>query len=270
MITHRSTTTARTPSRLPTPPPLALDLTHAGRPVGWVHGDSIGFGGFASNVEAAHAAWVAYRALARRLAKTGGHRPIPVDTEHLTLTRRGDVDLVMASGRPIARVLLPGPTSRSGADSFGFEIHVPAPRYEARMRGMAYLVYRTLRKSGVRWALWTRDRPAPERPAPERRDDTIPAARTTPALRWATVATVVTTASVVGLMLALAVPERIALPLGALGLMGLLGSRLFVSLMGWPVTRAIRSGFARREPRTTRGRPMHSLVASGAAAEPSR
>jgi len=136
-----------------------LDLSHAGRSVGWVRGDRIGFHGFASTVEAAHAAWVAYRALAQRIARTDGRRPMPVDTERLTLTRRGDVDVVTASGRPIATVLPHGSAGRDGADAFGLEIRVPPPRYEARMRGMAYLAYRTLRKSGVRWALWTRDRP---------------------------------------------------------------------------------------------------------------
>jgi len=159
MHEHHGTTIARTPSRLPTPPPLALDLSHAGRPVGWVRGDTIGFRGFASNVEAAHAAWVAYRAVAQRLAKTDGRRPIPVDIGRLTLSASDDGDngaVVMASGRPIATLLPPGPGSRSG-DSFGFELRVPAPTYETRMRAMAYLAYRTLRKSGARWALWARD-----------------------------------------------------------------------------------------------------------------
>jgi len=145
MPTHHRTTTARTPSRLPTPPPLALDLSHAGRSVGWVRDDAIGFRGFASNVEAAHAAWVAHRAIAQRLAKAGGRRPIPVDGERLTLIGRDDVELVVAGGRPIATLVRPGPDSRSG-DSFGFEIRVPAPTYETRMRAMAYLAHRALRK----------------------------------------------------------------------------------------------------------------------------
>ncbi|AHG92813.1 hypothetical protein J421_5278 (plasmid) [Gemmatirosa kalamazoonensis] len=175
MHEHHGTTIARTPSRLPTPPPLALDLSHAGRPVGWVRGDTIGFRGFASNVEAAHAAWVAYRAVALRLAKTDGRRPIPVDIGRLTLSAGDDGDdgddrtVVMASGQPIATLLPPDPGSRSG-DSFGFELRVPAPTYETRMRAMAYLAHRALRKSGVRWALWARD----GQPR-ERRGDAVPA-----------------------------------------------------------------------------------------------
>jgi hypothetical protein len=325
MHEHRTTTIARTPSHLPTPPPLALDLRHAGRPVGWVRGDTIGFRGFASNAEALHAAWVAYRALAQRLAKAGERRPIPVDTERLTLSRSGDVDLVVASGRPIATIVRPGPTSLSG-DSFGFELRVPAPTYESRMRGMAYLVYRTLRKSGVRWALWARDREKRER-----RGDATPAANTTSpraprpdsrgarqgmdwgfalfcvfllvalalvvphtaviplgvvvlgalalvgalelprrwwarraraaeamkrgdARRWPTVVTITATASVVGLLLAFVVPEHLAGPLGVLGLIGLLASRLLLPRAGRSVTREILP------PRTDRETPTERAV----------
>jgi len=268
MLTHPNPTATRTPSCLATPPPVALDLSHAGhagRPVGWVRGAAIGFLGFASNVEAAHAAWVAYRALAQRLAKAGGRRPIPVDIGRLTLSRSGDVDLVMASGDPIATLLRPGPGSRSG-DSFGFEIRVPAPTYETRMRGMAYLAYRTMRKSGVRWALWGRDR-WPR----ERRADAIPAERSTPpraprpASRWAAAVTVIVTASVAGLLLALAVPERLAAPLTVLALAGLLASRLLVPQTEWSVTRRIRLAPPDRETRTERDRPPPPAVASEAA-----
>jgi hypothetical protein len=313
MLTHRSTTTDRTPSRLPTPPPLALDLGHAGRSVGWVRDDTIGFRGFASNVEAAHAAWVAYRAIAQRLAKAGGRRPIPVDTERLTLSRRGDVELVAAGGRPIATLLRPGPASRSG-DSFGFEVHVPAPTYETRMRAMAYLAFRAMRKSGVRWALWARDAQPTQRPAdatpaiPADRPTSPRAPRTdsrgaTQGLGWgfalvcllllvalalviprvavlplgatvlgalalvgalelprrwwvrrtraaaptkrgsagrrATVVTITATASVAGLLLAFVVPDHLAGPLGVLGLIGLLASRLLDPRTAWPATRPL-------------------------------
>jgi len=263
MLEHHSTSTARTPSRLPTPPPLALDLRHAGRPVGWVRGDAIGFRGFGSNGEATHAAWVAYRALAQRLAKAGGRRPIPVDVERLTLSRRGDGDVVMASGQPIATLLRPGPTSRSG-DSFGFEIRIPAPTYESRMRAMAYLAYRTMRKSGVRWALWARDgRPeasggdanSTERTTPPRAPRTEARGATHGALessrRWwarrvraaesttrgrarrrARSVTITATASVVALLLAFVVPDHVAAPLGVLGLSGLFVGRLLAPHTG--------------------------------------
>jgi hypothetical protein len=165
-------TTRLSADRLALPPP-DLDLMGGERRVGWIAGDAVGFRGFADETEAAHAAWVSYRALARRLARSHGTRPVPIDTEPLALRRQGDEELILASGRPIATLVRPGPESRSGADSFGFEIRVPAPADELRVRAMGHLMYRTLRKSGLRWAMW---RPAPahlaaatvERPEPER------------------------------------------------------------------------------------------------------
>ena len=58
------------PNHLPEPPPVPrndfpLDLLDGDRVVGWITPATIGFTGFATETEAAHAAWVAYRALAR-------------------------------------------------------------------------------------------------------------------------------------------------------------------------------------------------------------
>jgi hypothetical protein len=136
------------------PPPLQLDLIDAGRTVGWVAGDAVGFRGFSNETEAAHAAWVAHRAIARRVARRTGGRPIPIDTEPLALEWRNDRQVVLASGRAIASLVGPSAESRSGSDSFGFEIRIPSAVGELEMRSKAYLIYRTLRKSGIRWALW--------------------------------------------------------------------------------------------------------------------
>src|SRR5512132_1086655 len=146
--------TTRVRERLALPPPLSLTLHDGDRTVGWVRGDAVGFHGFADATEAAHAAWVAYRALARRHARTHGTRPPPIDTEPLALHRRGDEESILASGRPIATLVRPDPDGSSGADSFGFEIRVPHPADELRVRALGHLMYRTLRKSGVRWAMW--------------------------------------------------------------------------------------------------------------------
>ena len=83
-------TVQRSATRMDLPPPPDLDLLDDERRVGWIAGESVGFRGFADETEAAHAAWVAYRALARRLAKTHGTRPLPIDTEPLALQRRGE------------------------------------------------------------------------------------------------------------------------------------------------------------------------------------
>ena len=145
----------RTHDMLAHPPPFEMDLVDADRVVGWIVGDTIGFRGFENETEATHAAWIAHRTLARRLARTLGTRPVPVDIEPLTLARSsaGDSDTILASNRRIAALIRPGGQSRAG-DSFGFELSLPSPHTELQVRGVAYLIYRTLRKSGVRWALW--------------------------------------------------------------------------------------------------------------------
>lgn len=157
MLTHhtRSTPTVHD-HHLGLPPPLALELNDMDRVVGWVHGDRITFRGFASAPESAHAAWVAYRTIARRLARRDGARPIPISTEPLSLVRRGTRDLVVASGRPIATIVRAAPTDHDDGHRFGFELHVPGTPDEVTMRSLAYLAYRTLRRSGMRWAMWAR------------------------------------------------------------------------------------------------------------------
>ena len=147
-------TTQLSSEHLGLPPPLELDLVDAGRTVGWIASDTVGFHGFAGEEEAAHAAWVAHRTLARQIARTHGGRPVPVDTEPLSLQRSGERELILASGRPIATLVRPGAEDASGPDSVGFEIRIPDPADELRVRSLAYLMYRTLRKSGIRWALW--------------------------------------------------------------------------------------------------------------------
>ena len=97
--------------------------------------------------------------VARRLARTHGMRPVPVDIEPLAIQRVEGKETILASGRPIAALVRPGPDSRSGVDSFGFELLIPTPITELETRAMAYLIYRTLRKSGIRWAMWRPDAP---------------------------------------------------------------------------------------------------------------
>lgn len=142
------------PNRVALPPPLEMDLVHAEREVGWISRDRVGFRGFADELEAAHAAWVAHRTLARRLARTHGTRPLPIDVEPLSIRQVAGAEMILAGGKPIAELVRPGEDSRAGPDSFGFEISVPPPTDELRVRSMSHLMYRTLRKSGIRWALW--------------------------------------------------------------------------------------------------------------------
>ena len=151
-------TTQLMPGMLARPAPIEMDLLDADRVVGWIAGSTIGFRGFADETEATHAAWIAHRTLARRIARTHGMRLVPIDIEPLTLGPSDDDEnrVILASNRPIATLIRPGSQSRVG-DSFGFELSVPSPMSEFELRGVAYLIYRTLRKSGVRWALWRPD-----------------------------------------------------------------------------------------------------------------
>jgi hypothetical protein len=131
-------------------PPLDLDLLDGSRVVGWVRGWTVGFRGFANENEAAGAAWIAYKALARRLAHRQSGPPPPTGVEPLSLQQVGDRKVLLASGRPFATLITPSDESPSGPRSFGFEIEVPPPADELSMRSLAYRIYRTLRASGVR------------------------------------------------------------------------------------------------------------------------
>ena len=150
-LQHRHQTLAQ-------PPPSEMTLLDADRVVGWVRENVVGFRGFGDETEATHAAWIAHRTLARRIARTHGMRLVPIDIEPLALERSDDDknDIILASNRPIATLVRPD-RDRRVRDSFGFELTVPSPMTEFELRGVAYLIYRTLRKSGVRWALWRSD-----------------------------------------------------------------------------------------------------------------
>ena len=145
------------PHRMDLPPPSRFDLHDMERLVGWIDGSRVGFRGFADEREVASAAWLAYRTISRRLARRLRIRPIPIDTEPLALAKHGNREVILASGRPIATLLRPGSDSRSGPHAFGFTVNLPPPADELAVRSMAYWIYRTLRKSGLPWALWARD-----------------------------------------------------------------------------------------------------------------
>jgi len=57
-------------------------------------------------------------------------------------------------GQAIAPLVRPGEHRSSGSGSLGVEVEIPPPTDELRVRAMAHLMYRTLRNSGLRWALW--------------------------------------------------------------------------------------------------------------------
>jgi hypothetical protein len=147
------------------PPPGTIELTDGDRVVGWIVENRVGFGGFATEQEAAHAAWVAYRTMARRRAWENGSRPIPIDIEPLSIHRRAESDVVVASGRDVARLVRPDTNRPATPASFGFEITLPHASDELTLRASGYAMYRALRRSGIRWELWRKRSAAPVRAA---------------------------------------------------------------------------------------------------------
>jgi hypothetical protein len=118
--------------------------------VGWADGDVFAFLGFADVAEASGAAWVAYRTVARRLARRTGRPLPPVDIQQVSLRRRGDHDVIVTGSLEVAQLIRP---VESGG-TYGFAIRVPGPADELTLRSLAYLAYRTLRRSGTRWSMW--------------------------------------------------------------------------------------------------------------------
>ena len=139
-------------------PPPVRHLLHRERPIGWLQGHTLGFFGFADARDAANAAWVAYRTVSRRLARTLGTRPTPIDIEPLTIESRNGLDVIEASGRPIARLVRPGHPSTNGSDWFGFTIEVPPVVRRREMMGIMRAASRALLKSGLAWSM-VRSRP---------------------------------------------------------------------------------------------------------------
>lgn len=133
------------------PPPTAWHGPRLSSRVGWVRGTAIGFRGFASAEEAAQAARVAYRTLAGRLEFRVGGRPYRSDIGAVSL----DGNIVIAGRLPIARVVTPE-EDRGAEGGYAFEIQAPVIAGEDEMHRAALAIYRTLRRSGVRWQMFGR------------------------------------------------------------------------------------------------------------------
>lgn len=223
---------------LPPPaPPAQWTLYDADRAVGWTTDHTVGFHGFADQTEAVHAAWVASRALARRLAREQGTPDVTTETEPLSVWRHGDRELILAGGRAIATLVRPGEPMPSGPHPFAFELQIPQPADELRVRAMAHLMYRTLRRSGIRWAFWEPD-VEPAAPAATH-DASQPAWRNlmTPST-WAAVGL----ASLSLLVLALVVPNGLGATFAATGLAALAVFRAAAITGRWLPGRAKKGG----------------------------
>ncbi len=148
--TLQETSASMGPTRLAEPPPARGDVgdRDAAR---WVAAGIVGFGGFASEADAARAAWIAHCTLARRDAGSAGARECTALATP-TLAGHDGRDVVLADGREIARLVGPrherGPHGEPRA-TYGFELRLPPPADELHARAASYLIDRELRFAGL-------------------------------------------------------------------------------------------------------------------------
>ncbi len=202
----------RSTTQLGLPPPGALELIDGDRVVGWVKNNRVGFLGFGSADEAAHAAWVAYRTMSRRLARRTGARPVPIDVEPLAIHRSGDLEMIAASGREFARLVRFAPEDGEGSPNVGFEITVPSVQAELDVRAKAYAMYRTIRKSGIAWEMWRRI-PAAPRERPQAATGERPRDEAPSALGFASKSLLAGFVIVFAIVLLLTMPTTVLVPL---------------------------------------------------------
>ena len=217
-------------NQLAQPPTFDLHYFDEDQRAGWVTTHAFGFRGFETEEEAMHAAYLAHRALDHRIARRDGRRPIPVTTEPLSL--RGDGTL-HAAGRHIGAIVRPGPESRSGPDSFGFELPFPEPLAEVTARAKCAHVYRALRRSGIRWSMWrAAPRVKPPVVTPVERGKPVEQQPEMPWIPWWLGTLGMAFALLV--MAALTPDERLAPVLAGLALAGLMMVRLGVTPLKRP------------------------------------
>lgn len=145
--TLNETSASMGPTRLAEPPPARSGIADrdAAR---WVAAGVVGFGGFASAAEAAHAAWIAHRTLARRDAQSRG-APL-ADADPPTVARRHGRDLVIVGGHEIASLVSAGADAAGegrARATYGFELRLLPPADELHARAASYLIDRELRSS---------------------------------------------------------------------------------------------------------------------------
>ncbi len=240
-----------TPNHLPEPPPVGrhdfqLDLLDGDRVVGWVRPDAIGFAGFANETEAAHAAWVAYRALSRRLARRDGRRPVPIDTEPLRLVPENGGRIVVGNRHRIAKLIAPA-ASDPQAEGFGFELRLDSPMDEVSVRAKALLIYRTLRRSGIRWSMWTPVPTPARRAVRERLENPEMIVEEPLELRDLAVSVVLMAVAVIAVM----VPGAVATIVALVSIAGLMALRLTMLHAGWPRRGARRASRELTQPALT-------------------
>ncbi|HEX6534499.1 MAG TPA: hypothetical protein VF041_07875 [Gemmatimonadaceae bacterium] len=136
----------------------ALHLSDAEReaPVGWVEGRGVGFRGFDSQGDAARAAYVAYEAVARWLARERLLAEPWPDAADLDATADGPLLWLEASGVRVGRIV--PPSEIDGEGTHAFELLLPPRVGGATGLNAALVIHRALRsrcatpaQGGPRW-----------------------------------------------------------------------------------------------------------------------
>jgi hypothetical protein len=124
------------------------------REIGYVDSTKARFQGFASRDDAALAASVAHRALARRR----GERPHSMDEpKDFLVVDRGTTQVVIARTAVLA-TLLPPALEESESGGWGFEIELlPKERCEIFAVARARVIWRALRDTGIYRRMWQFD-----------------------------------------------------------------------------------------------------------------
>jgi hypothetical protein len=142
------------------PPPAAFRLLDGTGTVGWIEGPQLAFTGFNTIDEAAAAAWVAHVALERRAAKSRREAATYLEPDALQLAWSDGGEWIRSGSTRLARLIRPAEPRPEdiGGSSFAIDVALPRGDSEIEVGSSAHVVYRALRRSGVRWPI--RDRPS--------------------------------------------------------------------------------------------------------------
>lgn len=141
------------------PPASAFRLLDGTGTIGWIDGNRVGFTGFSTISEAAAAAWVAQVALERRAAKSRREAAPYLEPGALQLVWSGNSEWIHSGATPLARLIRPAAREMDGENSwFGIDVVLPPANSDIETGSSAHVIYRALRRSGVRWPI--RNRPA--------------------------------------------------------------------------------------------------------------
>jgi hypothetical protein len=143
------------------PPPAAFTLLDGTGTIGWIVGHRLGFTGFSSVAEAGEAAWIAHQALERRAAKSRGEPAGYLEPTAMQLVRSDGTEWIESAETRLARLIRPEQRAAEDSDNrsepwFGIEVGLQPDASELTIGSSAHVVYRALRRSGMRWPI--RDR----------------------------------------------------------------------------------------------------------------